>query len=324
MTETLANHVLALLYDRGDGFFLVDELARAAGAARGELAAALRDLGRQGYPIETSPAYGVRLTRPIKLNSHLIERDLGTRRVGRGAICFDSVASTNDVAMDSARQGHTDGLVVLAEAQTRGRGRQGRRWISPAGANILLSIVLLDPPPAGPCDTATIAAGLAVAEGIEDATALRTGLKWPNDVLLDDEKVAGVLVETARVGPRSALVVGVGINVNASPPGDEVDRPATHLARHLGQPVERTGVIRAVLRRLDSRLARPPGRGDLDELHEAWIARCAMINERITARCDGVCYVGRVVDVSPMDGLTLCCDDGCTVQLPAGRTTIVP
>lgn len=323
MTKTLVNHVLELLYDRGDRFFLMDELARAAGAGADELAGALRDLHEQGFAIETRPAYGVRLARPIKLSAALIERDLDTRRVGRSVICFDRVDSTNDVAMDSARQGLTDGLVVLAEEQRRGRGRQGRRWISPPGANILLSALLLEPRRAGLCDTATIAAGLAVAEGIEDASALRTGLKWPNDVLLDGEKVAGVLVETRPVAARLAVVIGVGINVNASPGPGEVDRPATSLACHLGHPVERTDVIRAVLRRLDSRLASPPDARCLDELHEAWIARCAMINERITARCDGVCYTGRVVDVSPMDGLTLCCDDGCRVQLPAERTTIV-
>ena len=323
VTKTLVNHVLELLYDRGDRFFLVDELARSAGAGTDELAGALRDLHEQGFVVESRPAYGVRLVRPIKLSAALIERDLDTRRVGRSVICFDRVNSTNDVAMDSARQGETDGLVVLAEEQRRGRGRQGRRWISPPGANILLSVLLLEPRRAGLCDTATIAAGLAVAEGIEDAAALRTGLKWPNDVLLDGEKVAGVLVETRPAAAHLAVVIGVGINVNASPAGDEVDRPATSLACHLGRPVERTDVVRAVLRRLDSRLASPPDAPCLDELHEAWIARCAMINERITARCDGVCYTGRVVDVSPMHGLTLSCDDGCRVQLPAERTTIV-
>ena len=320
--KTLVNRILELLYDRGDRFFLVDELARAAGAAQADLARALHELGELGHHIETQPAYGVRLLRPIKLCAALIERDLGTRRVGRSVICFDRVGSTNDVAMASARQGDTDGLVVLAERQDRGRGRQGRQWISPPGANIMLSTLLLESGDAPRYDEVTIAAGLAVAEGVADACGLRAGLKWPNDVLLDGEKVAGVLVETRRTPPGWAVVIGVGINANSSPRADQVDSPATDLACHLGQPVERTEVIRAVLQRLDGRLAPMDGR-ELDELHRAWLARCAMINERITARCDGVCYAGRVMDVSPTDGLTLCCDDGCRVQLPAERTTIL-
>ena len=320
--KTLDHRVLELLYDRGERFFPLGELARVARVSPGDLAAALGDLSEQGYHLETQPAYGVRLVRPIKLYAALIERDLGTRRVGRSVICFDAVGSTNDVAMDSARQGDTDGLVVLAEYQHHGRGRQGRRWHSPPGANIALSTLLLESDRAPRYDAVTIAAGLAVAEGIAEACGLRAGLKWPNDVLLDGQKVAGVLVETRRIPPRWAVVIGVGINVNAAPDGEKVDAPATALADHLGHPVERTDIVRAVLRRFDTRLPAMDDR-DLDELHDAWLARCAMINERITARCDGVCYAGRVVDVSPLVGLTLCCDDGCQVQLPAERTTIV-
>jgi len=320
--NALVNRVLELLYDRGDRFFLVEELARAAGASQADLAQALHDLRERGHRIETQPAYGLRLVRPTTLSPALIERDLGTRRVGRSVICFDRVGSTNDVAMASARQGDTDGLVVVAEYQDHGRGRQGREWISPPGANILLSVLLLTSDRAPRYDAVTIAAGLATAEGIGQACGLRAGLKWPNDVLLDGEKVAGVLLETRRVPPRWAVVIGVGINANACPPPDRVDAPATDLASHLGQPVERTEVIRAVLRRLDRRLEPMDARG-LENLHQAWLSRCAMINARIVARCDGVRYAGRVMDVSPMDGLTLCCDDGCQVQLPAERTTLL-
>ncbi len=320
--ETIGHHILALLYDRGERFFLLDDLAREAGLGQPELARALDDLREEGYRIEATPAYGVRLVRPIKLTPFLIERDLPARRVGRSVICFDTVASTNDVAMASARQGDTDGLVVVAETQRRGRGRHGRQWLSPPGANILASVLLLAESDWSGHEATTIVAGVAVAEGIADACGLRTGLKWPNDVLLDGEKVAGVLVETRRQGDRLAVVIGMGINVNASPGSDEVDQPATNLARHAGGPVERTEVLRAVLRRLDGWVG-PLDEARLDQLHAAWHARCAMINQRVRVRCDGAIYVGRVLDVSPMDGLTLHCDDGCRVQLSAERSTVI-
>jgi len=321
--DSSVNRVLEILYDHGDRFVSADELARQADLDRTSLAEALRELRSGGQQIEASPAWGMRLVRPVMLCASLIERDLQVRRVGRSVICFDSVASTNDVAMASARQGDTDGLVVLAERQHRGRGRRGRAWISERGGNILMSVLLLEPAAGVRHEAVTIAAGLAVAEGIEDACGLRTGLKWPNDVLIDGEKVAGVLIETSPQGEREAVVIGVGINVHASPPAERVDRPATSLARHVGQGVDRTGVIRAVLRRLDA-WAGPLDDARLDELHAAWISRCAMINERVRVRCGEATYVGRVVDVSPMDGLTFFCDDGCRVQLPADRSTIVP
>lgn len=320
--EMIGQHVLALLYDRGERFFLLDELALAAGVAPAELTGALEELREDGYRIDATPAYGVRLIRPIKLTATLIERNLGTRRLGRSVICFDTVASTNTVAMASAPQGDTDGLVVVAEVQRHGRGRRGRPWISPRGANILASVLLLTDRNWSGHEATTIAAGVAVAEGIEDACGLRTGLKWPNDVLLDGEKVAGILVETRPQGEKMAVVIGMGINVNASPGSDKVDQPATNLARHAGGPVERTEVLRAVLRRMDGWVG-PLDEAGLGQLHAAWTARCAMINQRVRVRYDGASYVGRVLDVSPTDGLTLQCDDGCRVQLPADRSTVV-
>jgi len=323
MDRNTAHRVLERLYDRGEGFFLLEELAAAAGLPRRRLDAALADLARGGHRLEFSPAHGVRLIRPIALSAPLIERGLDTTRIGRSVLCFDEVDSTNDVAMDSARQKDTDGLVVLAESQRRGRGRHGRRWSSRPGANVLLSVLLIEPPGPGQShDAMTIAAGLAVAEGIEIACGPACRLKWPNDVLLDDRKVAGVLVETRRLAHAQAVVVGIGINVNDHPPEEEVDAPAADLAGRVGLPVERTEVIRAVLRRLDFRIIEIEAE-HREGLHRAWLARCGMINERLTVRCGRQCYVGRVLDVDPLEGLVLCCDDGQQVRLPAERSTIV-
>ena len=322
METDTAHRVLERLYDRGEGFFLLEELAAAADLPRRRLDEVLEDLRRRGNGIEFSPAHGVRLIRPIALNAHLIERDLNTARIGRSVLCFSEVDSTNDVAMDSARQKDTDGLVVLAESQRRGRGRHGRQWSSRPKANVLLSAVLLEPPSqAQSHDAMTIAAGLAVAEGIETACGVRCSLKWPNDVLLDDRKVAGVLVETRRLAHAHAVVIGVGVNVNDHPPDEELDAPAADLAGRLGHPVERTEVIRAVLRRLDAWIAEIEAERR-DGLHRAWLARCGMINERLTVRCGRRRYVGRVLDVDPLAGLVLCCDDGQQVRLPAEQSTI--
>ena len=323
MNVSMANRVLELLYDRVDGFFSLDELAAAAAMNRRRLDTVLQTLREGGHPLDSSPAHGVRLLRPAKLNSHLIERDLGTRRVGRCVICFEEVDSTNDVAMASAGQSDTDGLVILAEFQRCGRGRLERQWISPWGANVLLSAVLLEEDSErlsyGPL---TIAAGLAVAEGIEAACELHCQLKWPNDVLLDGAKVAGILVEIQTGAAGRRVVVGIGINTHASPPSGEVRTPATDLASHLGRAVERTEVVRAVLRQLDVWVHRV-GDGRLAELHDAWLWRCGMINQRITVQCASRRYVGRILDVSPLEGLVLCCDDGRRIHLPAESTTVV-
>ena len=318
-----ADQVLGLLYDRGEGFFGLDELARAAGASGQRLEQTLAALRQAGQQLEVSPAHGVRLGHPVTLNAHLIERNLGTTRIGLSVICFNEVDSTNDVAMDSARQGDTDGLAVLAESQRSGRGRHGRVWISPPRANVLLSVLLLEDPVRPPSHEAlTIASGLAVAEGVEGTCGLACRLKWPNDVLLDGRKTAGVLVETRRLADRLAVVIGIGINANASPLSDRVDAPATDLAAQVGHPIERIEVIRGVLRKLDDWVRKIRG-GATSGLHDAWLARCGMINERVTVQCGRERYVGRVLDIRPLSGLVLCCDDGRTVHLPAEKSSIV-
>ena len=323
MKAETVNRVLELLYDRGEGFFSLAELAEAAKVDGRQLDRAMEALRERGHEVESALAHGVRLIRPTRLDSHLIERNLGTHRVGRSVICFEEVGSTNDVALDSARQGDTDGLAVLAEFQTRGRGRQGRAWIGPPRANILLSVLLVDPPPSRlPHEALTIAAGLAVAEGIEGACGLRCSLKWPNDVLLDGQKLAGVLVELRQQKDRRCVVLGVGINANAAPPADQLDAAATCLAEHCGCQVDRTEPVRAVLRRLDHWVGQI-SQGRLKALHDAWLLRCGMLNERATVTCGGQRFTGRILDVSPMDGLVLCCDDGQRVHLPAKTSTIV-
>ncbi|MBS3733992.1 MAG: biotin--[acetyl-CoA-carboxylase] ligase [Phycisphaerae bacterium] len=311
--------ILALLYDRAD-YVALDELARAAGVDRPRLEAALSTLHEGRWPLERTPDRGVRLVRPARPSVGLIERGLGTRRVGRGVLCFDAVASTNDVAWQAAERNDADGLVVLAEYQRRGRGRLGRSWISPPGANLLMSVVLCGGslPPA---EALTVAAGLAVAEGIEAACGLRCSVKWPNDVHLDGRKCAGVLVEFRRSGTGGGLVVGIGVNVAAAPPDDTVHAPAACLNHAVGHAVERVELARAVLRCLDAWVDHIC-KGRLEELHTRWLARCEMMNQRVRVDTPGGQHVGRVVDVRPLEGLVLVCDDGRRVHIPAGGATL--
>jgi len=318
--------ILEQLYDRRDGYATHAELAELTGLNQAQIARALSRLREIGHEVEFSPSHGLRLARPVRLDAHIIERGLDTGRVGRNVICFEQVGSTNDVAFDSARQADADGLVVLAESQSKGRGRLGRKWVSPPQTNVLMSVLLVDAAGSLPHEAITIAAGLAAAEGIEQAVGLDCRLKWPNDLELDGEKLAGILVEVRNIpqarGPaRRCVVVGIGVNCNAAPPADAIGRHATCLADHLGEPVERIEIVRAVLQSLDRWIA-DIAAGQLDDLHNRWVARCGMINRRVTILSDGVRHTGRVLDVQPLEGLVLCKDNGQTVHLPASSSTV--
>jgi len=318
----LADLVLELLYDRRDASISLGEIAGAAGAGPEDLRVAIKTLGDRGHRIELSPDGLARLTRPIPLDGHLIERGLPAGRIGRHVICFREVDSTNDVAFDSARQADSDGLVVLAESQRIGRGRIGRKWHSPPLANILMSALLMDNREQMHLGGLTVAAGLAVAESIEQRVGLPARLRWPNDVLLEGGKVAGVLTETRRIAERPAVVIGMGINVNACPTPEQVDHLATSIAAQTGRTVDRTELIRAVICRLDYWVQQLSD-ARLEGLHKAWVSRCDMLGARATVICDQRRYVGRVLDISPLDKLVLAADDGRRVSLPAERSTLL-
>jgi BirA family biotin operon repressor/biotin-[acetyl-CoA-carboxylase] ligase len=327
------SRILEVLYDRPGQFVWLDELSALAGG-QAPLWSAAEELGRRGHRLERS-AQGLRLLRPTVLDAHLAERLLPVRSLGRHVICFEQVGSTNDVCFDAAARSRgparRESLVVTAEFQRAGRGRLGRKWSSPPGANLLAS-VLLDDPPDQPSplnlEALTLACGLAVAEGIEQAEGIRVELYWPNDVVLEGRKLAGVLVETRAVGRRRRVVVGFGVNVAAAP-ADLPGRPAVCLADLLGRPTERVELLRSILVAMDYwlwelRQGRAP---ELQALRKEWLSRCGMHNRRIRAqrRLQGKTQelTGRVVDVDPLVGLTLELDSGQCVTLSAATSSVV-
>jgi biotin-(acetyl-CoA carboxylase) ligase len=141
-------------------------------------------------------------------------------------------------------------------------------------------------------------------------------------VLIGGGKLAGVLLEMHRSNGGRAVVIGIGINVNSSPPADQTDTPATNLAEQAGGPVDRIEVVRAVLGRLDVWVGQVLA-GRMDGLHDEWLARCGMLNHRVTVREGEHTYIGRVLDVSPLEGLILLGDDGHRAHLSAQSASLI-
>ncbi len=191
---------------------------------------------------------------------------------------YEVVTSTNDVAAQLAEQGADEGCVVVAEAQSAGRGRHGRAWLSPAGAGLYVSAVLR--PRADVVPLVTIAAGVGIAEGIKAATGLDPTLKWPNDVFVGGRKLAGILAEAGSSATGVPhVVVGFGINVLPAAFPPEVASRATSLEGELGRPIDSHLLLGACLdglaiRYADLRSARAASVAD------AWRARAATMLRR--------------------------------------------
>jgi BirA family transcriptional regulator, biotin operon repressor / biotin---[acetyl-CoA-carboxylase] ligase len=203
---------------------------------------------------------------------------------------FPTIGSTSDVALTLAAQGDRDLAVVIAEEQTAGRGRRGRSWFSPPGSGLYVSIVLAPGrarvDPARATTLLTLAAGVALAEAIEAATALRVDIKWPNDLLVMRRKLAGLLAEAvpatrASASGIAAVVLGYGINVGPMAYPPELGDRATSLEAELGRPVDRVSVcvetLTAVARRYGDLLD-----GRFDAILDAWRARApASVGARV-------------------------------------------
>jgi BirA family transcriptional regulator, biotin operon repressor / biotin---[acetyl-CoA-carboxylase] ligase len=140
---------------------------------------------------------------------------------------FEEVGSTNDIALGMARNGASEGTVVIARSQTRGRGRRGRSWISEPGESVIMSVILRPDVPASRHSELAFAAGIAVAECLQRKCGLRPTLKWPNDVLVNSRKIAGVLIESE---PRAAIV-GIGVNVLQNSFPHDLAETATSVSR---------------------------------------------------------------------------------------------
>jgi BirA family biotin operon repressor/biotin-[acetyl-CoA-carboxylase] ligase len=174
---------------------------------------------------------------------------------------FASVPSTMDVAAKLAAEGAAQGVVVTADEQTAGRGRRGAAWASPAGAGLYFSFIAR--PSAATLPLVTLAAGVGIRDGVAAATGLIAAVKWPNDLLVERRKLAGILAEGLSIGtPDQAVVIGVGVNVlRASYPPDVATR-ATSVEDELGRAFDREALLMEILsalaRRLDG-LERDPG-----------------------------------------------------------------
>ena len=192
--------------------------------------------------------------------------------LGRRVLFFHRIASTNDVALALAADAGTEGLVVLADEQTAGRGRQGRIWHSPPGTGLYVSIVLR---PARArieggraAGLLTLTAGVALAEAVEVVTALRVDIKWPNDLLVGRRKLAGILAESAA-GDLAQIVLGYGLNVSAGALPAAVDRRATSLESELGRSVDRAALCAETLAAISTRY-RDLLDGRFDAILDAW------------------------------------------------------
>lgn len=226
---------------------------------------------------------------------------------GQGEIHYlPSTGSTNDVARELAEEGAPEGTLVMAESQTRGRGRLGKTWHSPPGTGLYFSIILR--PQLNPSDLPkiTLLAGIAMAEAIEETTGLHPLIKWPNDLLLENKKAGGILTEHYGHISSPYIILGIGINVYTCredfPP--ELQETATSLALVGGQNLSRLKLMQAAVTYL-GKWYELFKKGTFKPILDAWRQRCVLIGARVRIRSGERELEGTVIDVDEKGALLL-------------------
>ncbi len=250
-----------------------------------------------------------------------ISSNLKTKRVGRKVLVYRSTSSTNDVAAEYGKNKENDGLAVFAEEQTAGRGRAGGKWASGRGDSILCSIVLAESVPHQ--HLLSLACAVAVAEAIGPAGATsHAKIKWPNDIMLNGKKVAGILLESRAWRSRSFCILGIGINCHQRPDSfaDELRPIATSIDIESRSTIDRVSLARRLLTCLDHWLE--VAQRNSKEVIDRWSELSVQLGHRTALVFNGVKFTGHCVGIDPENGLILQLDTGGIRMFDAAHTTV--
>lgn len=295
-------------------------LAAQLGLSRAAVWKRINRLKALGYAIEGSPRRGyLLLAATEKLLPEEIALGLQTRRLLGPVHHFDELASTNDLAKELAVHGVPEGTLVVAESQTRGRGRLGRQWDSPPGTGLYVSLLLRPELPPTEMPQITLTTAVAVARAVRRVTGLTPGIKWPNDLLLNGKKLGGILTEMETESDRIRhLVVGLGLNVNNPSFPAELAAIATSLALATGRRHSRVRLLQAWLEEFEElygRFLAQDFAGILDE----WRSLAVTLGQRVTVRQGPQTICGRALEVAPDGALLLETDSGVVVRVTSGE-----
>ncbi|MDH5761453.1 MAG: biotin--[acetyl-CoA-carboxylase] ligase [Nitrospinota bacterium] len=249
-----------------------------------------------------------------------IRDQLHTQHVGREIITYTTVESTNDLAKELVTAWDKEGTVILADCQTQGKGRSGRTWYSEENVGIYLSVLLkpgLAPEQIAPI---TLIAGVALTQALNEFSRTRPVLKWPNDILLNGKKVAGILTENHKEDGHSGIILGIGINVNHTRFPISLQHIATSLAMENGESFERPPLIAAFLNHLDREYS-----GFLEEgpSHAAlqWNQHSEMFGKHISLKQGTETYSGTAMKLDDEGRLVILLDSGEEMAFVAGEIT---
>ena len=314
--------ILNIFRSSNGEFISGEEISEKLKISRAAVWKHIEQLRKEGYEIVGEPHVGYRLTgTPDKLIPEEISHKLGTKIIGKKIYSYETTDSTMDVAHRLAQSGSREGTVIFSEGQSKGRGRMGREWLSPKGKGIYLSLILR--PDVSPADAPkiTLMSAVAVANTIRKATHLGALIKWPNDILINNRKVCGILTEmSAEINTVKYIVLGIGINVNTAKA--DLPKEATSLKAEVGESVARVELTQELLRELEHQYSIFKEKG-FKTIIEKWRGLSHTLGEEVKIVCQNKKIEGMAVDLDMSGALVVRLDSGFTEHIMAGDVLMV-
>jgi BirA family transcriptional regulator, biotin operon repressor / biotin---[acetyl-CoA-carboxylase] ligase len=302
-----------------------ERLAAHLGLSRAAVWKRVHRLKAQGYVIEGSPRRGYRLLAvPDRLLPEEVLQGLKARVFTGPVHHFDTLDSTNDLAKELAARGAPEGTLVVAEAQTGGRGRLGREWNSPPAVGLYVSLVLRPMLPPWELPQITLTTAVAVVRAVRRVAGVAPGIKWPNDLLLNGKKLGGILTEMETESDRIRhVVVGLGLNINNPEFPPELAATATSLSLALGGVFPRVDLLKAWLEEFEALYGRFLNQ-EFPEILAEWKRSAVTLGRAVTVRQGPREICGQALDVAPDGALLLQTASGEIVRVTSGEITPEP
>lgn len=313
--------------NKEDDYLSGDQISKHLGISRQGLWKHIQELKDSGYEIVAVPHLGYRLQScPDRLFPFEVSRNLHTKFIGTSAMLsaekihyFDYLASTMDLAMQLGMDGAASGSIVLAESQIKGRGRLGRGWFSPKYKGIYLSLILRPKIPPAACPVLTLMSAVSICEAVKEVLGLDAQIKWPNDVLICNKKVAGILTEmNAEVDKVNFVVIGIGLNVNNDK--KSLIAQATSLKEQQGVEISRVVLLQEILRKIENNYFLLEDKGS-QEIINKWRNFTLTLGARVKVDYQNKHIEGCAVDIDKDGGLLIRKDSGLIQKVTSGDVT---
>lgn len=307
-----------------DGYVSGQELCEKLQVSRTAVWKKIKQLQEEGYEIEAVPNKGYRILGcPDIVAAEEVESRLNTKWIGHPVKYFEEITSTNQYAKKIAEEGAAEGCLVIADEQSRGKGRSGRVWKTPPKTAIAMTLLLRPKLSPARVSMVTLVMGLSVACACRELYDLPVGIKWPNDVVIHGKKICGILTEmSAEMAAVNYVVIGTGINVNIREFPEELGGIATSLVLELGHETGRAELIAVCMKYFEEFYEKFLHTGDLSLLMEQYNELLLNKNRIVRVLEPGNEYTGTALGINKEGELLVDKEDGTRIAVYAGEVSV--